>query len=357
MKVLIAPDSFADTLTASEVARAIGEGWRRHRPDDQVRLLPLSDGGKGLLEVLATSRDRLRRVEVAGPQGHPVEAPVLLRSDGTAVIEAAGACGLHLLPPERRWPALATTYGVGQLVETARAEGSRHLVVGLGGSAPIDGGAGALTALGFRLRRADGSGLKIGGGELRELATIEPAWVSAWDDLEVELLADVMTPLYDAADRLGPQQGATPDEVERLTEGLEVLARVAERDLGTAPAAATAPGSGAGGGLGYGLVAGIGARSVPGASRVGGLLGFAEQLMSADLIVTGEARRDVAFVPGPVIDHVEAAGREHGVPVAAVVGRSTADAYPFYDVEEASPAGPDPAGDVVAAGARLAARR
>ena len=358
MRVLVAPDSFGGVLSASRVAAAIAEGWRRVRPHDELDLRPLSDGGEGLLDVLAGPGDSTVEVEVAGPHGHPLHAPVLLAADGTAVIESALACGLALVPPEHRSPMPATTYGVGQLIDAAREAGARRILVGLGGSASVDGGTGALNGLGFRLRVEDGSGLKVGGADLHRVRRVEPTWVADHGDVEVELLADVDVVLGDAARLFGPQKGATPEQVEQLEQALEIWADVAERDLG-APGARDRPGSGAAGGLGFGLAVGLGAPPRDGAERVAQLVGLPTALADAALVLTGEGRLDATSLRGKVVGHLLQLAAERGVAVQGVVGvAEPAAAAVLDDVEAASPDGPgdDPAADAAAAAARLAAR-
>lgn len=359
MRVVIAPDSFGGTLSASQAAAAIAEGWRAVRPEDQLALLPMSDGGEGLLEVVAAPGDREMVVEVADPLGRPRDASLLVRSDGTAVIESAAACGLALLAADERRPLETTTYGVGQLLDAARAAGARRILVGLGGSATVDGGAGALTGLGFRLRVEDGSGLKIGGGQLRRVARVERGWAADWDGVEVDYLADVETALERAAAVFGPQKGAGPREVAVLAEGLAVWADVAERDLAPGRRWRDAPGSGAAGGLGFGLACALGGRLVPGAQMVGELVDLDTALAGADLVITGEGRLDSTTAAGKVVSQVLARAREVGAAGALVVGQVAPDAPADVPVEASAPngPGPDPFGEVVEAAARLARRR
>lgn len=356
MKVVFAPDSFGGTLSARDAAAAMVEGWQRVRPQDEVVVRPLSDGGEGLLEVVARPDDTWVVTEVAGPQGHPLDAAWLWRADGTAVIESARACGLHLLPPERRDPGLATTYGVGQLIDAAWGWGATRIVVGLGGSATVDGGAGALTGLGFRPTVADGSGLKIGADDLHRVAAISRGWAGEWDRNEVTLLADVDATLAQAATRFGPQKGATAAAIPRLDAALAVWAEVAGRDL---PGTITpdTPGTGAAGGLGFGLSAALPhTRLVAGAAEVARMVGLPDAVAGADLVVTGEGRLDATSDQGKVAGFVR---RTAGTRVAAVVGAiADADAAaPFAAVVEASPDGPgdEPSRDVTEAAARLAA--
>lgn len=358
MRVVIAPDGFGGTLTAAEATAAIAAGWRERRPDDAVVEVPLSDGGEGLLEVVADTDDRWVTTEVAGPLGHPVDAVWLLRPDGTAVIESARACGLALVPEEHRSPLHTTTYGVGQLLDAARAEGAERILVGLGGSATVDGGTGALAGLGFRLTVADGSGLKIGGADLHRVVRAEPGWSASFSDVEVVLLSDVTTLLTEAAEVFGPQKGAGPAEVAELTSALEIWADVAERDLAQGVRVREQPGSGAAGGLGFALACALGAHFEPGASTVAALVGLEEVLEGADLVVTGEGRLDATSGAGKVVGTVRELARRHGLAVAAVVGQEGPDAPSLDAVAAAAPDGPgdDPAGEVRAAAARLAER-
>ena len=357
MQVVIAPDGMGGVLPAGDVAAALARGWERERPDDRVVQVPMSDGGEGLLEVLRAVDDRVETVEVAGPRGHPVDAPVLLRPDGTAVVESASACGLARLAPEWRDPLHTTTYGVGEVLDAARVFGARRVLVGLGGSATVDGGAGALTGLGFRLRVADGSGLKVGGGELLRIDRIERTWVDpAWGEVDVELLADVRTPLADAARTFGPQKGASPEAVEQLETALQVWARVAGRDLGV-PDLAERGGTGAAGGLGYGLAAGLGARLVPGAARVADHLDLDTVVRGADLVVTGEGTVDATSWQGKVVGEVHRRARGSQVPVALVAGVADDAAIPqdVVGVERApAPSAEEAREAVESAGARLA---
>lgn len=363
MKVVVAPDSFGGTLTAREAAAAIARGWAQARPGDQLTQMPMSDGGEGLLDVVATNADTWLTAEVADPLGHPRDAAFLLRADGTAVVESAEACGLHLVAAERRNPLHTTSYGVGQLLDAARRAGARRILVGLGGSATVDGGAGALTGLGFRLRTEDGGGVKVGGDDLCRIAHAGTGWASgAWSSLDVELLADVETVLADAARVFGPQKGATPQMVARLEQGLAVWAEVAERDLPGASASrqglAHGTGTGAAGGLGFGLAAALGARLRPGARAVADLVGLDVAVHDCDVVVTGEGRLDATTAAGKVVSEIARLARIQGARALVVAGQVT-DVPPGIDHHEAAaPDGPgmDAAGEVAAAAERLAGR-
>ncbi len=311
-----------------------------------------------MLDVLHRPRDTRVEVEVAGPLGHPVDAWVSLRDDGTAVVESALACGLAHLRPEQRDPLRATTYGVGQLLDAARAAGARRVLVGLGGSATVDGGAGALTGLGFRLRVADGSGLKVGAADLHRVVTIERGWADpAWDDLEVEVLADVQTVLGDAARVFGPQKGATPPVVEQLDAALAHWADVVAAELGDGDLTSQ-PGTGAAGGLGYGLAAALHARLVPGAPAVADLVDLDAHLARADVVITGEGRLDATSLQGKVVGEVLERAGAAGIRVGVVVGAEDEGAEHGDAVVAHAPAeDPDEADEqAAAAGARLAER-
>jgi len=360
VRVLVAPDAFGGTLSAAQAAEAIATGWSTARPDDRVVVMPLSDGGEGLLDVVATPADTWFGLEVCGPLGRPVEAQMLLTADGGAIVETARACGLALIDadgPVRPDPMVTTSYGVGEMIEAALSLGVRRLVVGLGGSATVDGGAGALTGLGMRLRVADGSGLRVGGADLARIARIEMGWAHVPDGLDIAFLADVTTPLTDCARLFGPQKGAGPDDVARLTASLEVLADVVARDLPGAPDR-HAPGTGAAGGLGFGLAAALGGRVLPGAAWVAERVGLAAALAEADVVITGEGRLDATTREGKVVDHVLDAALSARVVPLAVVGAALVDDGRIVDMEAAAPggAGADPAAEVAAAAARLAER-
>lgn len=360
MRVVVAPDSMGGTLGAGRLAAAIAEGWRATRPDDEVVAVPMSDGGEGLLEVVHRAEDTRVDVEVAGPLGHPVQAWLSLRADGTAVVESAQACGLAHLSPDRRNPMRATTWGVGQLLDAAREAGARRILLGLGGSATVDGGAGALSGLGFRLRVADGSGLKIGAADLHRVAAIEHGWVAEdWPEVEVRLLADVHTPLDEAARRFGPQKGASPAMVAELEAALAHWAQVVG-DAFEVPELAARPGTGAAGGLGYGLSAALGAHLVPGVDEVAELVGLAGHLADADVVVTGEGRLDPTTRDGKVVGEVLERARAHGCVLGVVAGRDATAPDGIGDdvLVELAPAEDGAAAEAAAreAAGRLAAR-
>lgn len=299
----------------------------------------------------------IQHAEVSGPRGLPVEADWILDPDGRAIIEAAQACGLALLAPDERDPLATTTWGVGQLVDAARAAGATTILVGLGGSATVDGGAGAVTALGWRTLDTDGSGLKVGGGELTRVAAIEKGWAADWSGVEVLLLADVTTTLGEAPARFGPQKGADAAAVSRLEEALGPWADLVENVFGV-PGLRDTPGAGAAGGLAFGLAAATGGRIVAGAAEVARTVEFEGLVQAADLVITGEGRFDDTSSDGKVVSHVLDRAAAHGVDVVVVCGQANGTDQRFRDIEAAAPngAGDDPAAEVASAAERLAAR-
>ncbi len=311
MRVLIAPDSLKGTCTAVDAARAIAVGWRSARPDDDLTLLPMADGGEGTLDAIEAATTASRRSsEVTGPDGRPVTADWLMLPTGEAVIELAQAAGLPLMA--RLDPLNATTRGVGELIRIALDGGATLVTVALGGSATTDGGAGALAALGVQL--FDGAGLPLpdGGGALRRLAWIDDRSLVSLPSGGVRLLTDVTNPLLGptgAAAVFGPQKGAGGHQVDELEAGLYRLAEV----VGVDPSGA---GFGAAGGAAYGLTSLLGATVVPGAAEVVRICGFPEALLSADVVVTAEGRFDETSMGGKVVGTVITAGREKAIVIA-----------------------------------------
>jgi glycerate 2-kinase len=292
MRVLIAPDKFAGTLTAVEAAQAIAEGWARRAPDDELDLAPMADGGPGFVDVLHEALGgEVLATTVAGPFGDPVPATVLLAGD-TAYVESAQACGLHLTRRERG--AEATTYGVGELVATAVSAGAARVVVGLGGSGTTDGGAGALAALGAT---AEGADLGRGPAGLRGVIAVdlEPAR-EAVAGVELVAACDVdnpLTGLFGAARTFGPQKGLPEELLPEIDGLLEAFAAAVDRRT------ALAPGAGAAGGLGFGLLV-LGASRRPGIELVAEAVDLPARARRADLVLTGEGAFDFSSRSGKV---------------------------------------------------------
>jgi glycerate kinase len=325
MRIVIAPNAFKGSLSALEAATAIGEGIRIAIPDADLVLVPIADGGDGTVDALvAATQGERRSLRVRGPLGDPVDAEYgLIEGGSAAVVEMAKAAGLALVPKEKRDPRVTTTYGVGELLQHAYDGGARHFIVGIGGSATNDGGAGMAQALGYHLLDDRGLELPPGGLALKRLARIHVGGVHAnWKETEVDVACDVTNPLTGprgASAVYGPQKGATPEMVAELDAALHHFAEIIRRDLGVD--VEPLPGAGAAGGLGAGLVAFTAARLAPGAEMVMAALNLDQRLTGADLVVTGEGRLDsqtARFGKGPaaVARHARAAG----IPVVAIGG-------------------------------------
>ncbi|CAJ65408.1 glycerate kinase I [Frankia alni ACN14a] len=316
-RVVIAPDSFKGSATATEVAAALGDGWRSRRPGDEIVTLPIADGGEGTLDVFAAAVPGSVRhpVRVTGPDGRPHDAEWLALPGDVAVVELARASGLPLMPAPD--PLRAQTIGLGEALRAALVGGARRILVALGGSASTDGGTGALAALGARFLDARGAVLPPGGGALPELARVELAGLRTPPPGGVRCLVDVDAPLLGpagAAAVFGPQKGAGPADVDLLAAGLRRLAEV----LGGEPAA---PGAGAAGGTAYGLAAAWGADLVPGVETITEAAGLPAALAGADWVVTGEGRFDRTSLAGKVVGGVLTLARAAGVPLLLAAGQ------------------------------------
>ena len=345
MRIVIAMDKFAGTLTAPEAVQAVTAGWLRTSPEDTVTGVPMSDGGPGFLDSLADAFEGRRRfgerlATVSGPLGTEGTARYRIELRGgaagdadvaghpTAYLEVAEACGLHLVPAEQRDAKAATTYGVGELIAAALDDGAKRLVIGLGGTCTTDGGAGLLAALGAEPAEV----LRAGGGELRSLQSLdlaEPRRRLA--GVEIVIASDVDNPLLGlrgAAAVFGPQKGATEDDVQRLDAALTHFAELAGA-IGQEPGAVRrtldAPGAGAGGGLGYGLML-LGGHRVPGIGTVIAETGLADLIAGADLVITGEGRFDHSSLGGKVPTGVAEAALKSARPCIVLAGRVGAKA-------------------------------
>jgi glycerate kinase len=325
MRVVICPDKFAGTLSAPQVAEAVAAGWAERAPGDEAVLRPLSDGGPGFVEVLAGALGgRLLPVSTTDPLGRPVAAEVLLTDDGTAYVESAQACGLHLLTESERDPKAATSYGLGLLVAAAVEAGARTVVVGLGGSATNDGGAGMLAALGAAPLDVAGYALPYGGAALTAAEALGGA--PRLRDVRLVAATDVdnpLTGLHGASNVYGPQKGASREDVLLLDAALERFAGVLERALRTCPPGLTAlPGGGAAGGLGAAILA-LGGRVTSGIALVTAAIGLDAAFDAADLVITGEGSFDHQSLRGKVVAGVAGAARDRGLPCVVVAGRVT----------------------------------
>ena len=322
MKILVAPDSFGGTLSAVEAAEAVAAGWRRSAPEDEVLLRPLSDGGPGFVDVLASVLSgRRMEVTVPDPFGRQVPATVFRVGD-TAFVESAQATGLHLVDTAERDPLRATSYGVGVMITAAVETGARRIVVGLGGSATNDAGAGMLAALGVAPLDQSGAALPYGGAALVALDRLEG--VPRLRGVELVAASDVDNPLvgqHGASAVFGPQKGASAQDVALLDAALARWAQVTERDLPGAPTGlALLAGGGAAGGLGAALLA-LGPRRESGIELVREVVGLDTAVAAVDLVITGEGSFDSQSLRGKVAAGVARAAAGHDRPCLVLAGQ------------------------------------
>ena len=330
MKIVIAPDSFKESLSAAGVAGALARGLRQALPQAELVECPLGDGGEGTLDaVLAATGGEVRQAQVTGPLGESVKARWgWLAEQRTAFVEMASASGLELVPKARREVLVATSRGTGELLRAALDEGAERLVLAIGGSATNDGGAGLLQALGVRLLDEHEKALAPGGAALAKLARIELTDLHPrLAEVEVVIAADVDNPLcgpQGASHIFGPQKGASPAQVCQLDKALAHFAAITAATLGRD--VKDQPGAGAAGGVGFAALAFLQATFRPGIEVVAELVGLEAALQGADLALTGEGRLDGQTLRGKTPAGVLRLARRHGVPVVAVAG-SLGDGY------------------------------
>jgi glycerate kinase len=328
VRVLVAPDKFRGTLTAPQAARAIAAGWLRARPGDSVECVPMADGGEGTLETMVDAMGgSIERARVSGPLGDPVDAPFGLVRAGEgvmAVVELARASGLQLVSEQRRDALRASTRGTGELIRAALAAKPARVIVGIGGSATTDGGAGIGQGLGVNLLDPRDEPIPPGGEGLLQLARIDASETDpAVSGVAFTVASDVDNPLTGprgAARVFGPQKGASSDDLVLLDRALVHLAAVVERDLGVD--LRDTPGAGAAGGSGFGLMAFCGARLRSGVEVVMDAISFGRRLQGADLVITGEGKLDEQSLHGKTPDGVLRAAREAGLAAAILCGRA-----------------------------------
>ena len=334
MKIVVAPQSFKGSLSAREVADAIVSGIRRVLADAEVVVLPMADGGEGTVDALVfATGGRTMQTEVSGPLGDRVIAAWGILGDGaTAVVEMAAASGLVLVPADRLDPLTATTYGTGELVRAALDSGCHRIIIGIGGSATNDGGAGMAQALGAKLTDREGRELPPGGAALASLRQIDISGLdSRLAESQVTVACDVTNPLCGkegASWVYGPQKGATEEMCRQLDDALANYASVIKKDLGID--IRDMPGAGAAGGLGAGLVAFAGARLVPGIEIVSDAVGLVEHLKGASLVLTGEGRLDTQTTFGKTVAGVAKHAKVLGVPVVVIAGELHGDLKELY---------------------------
>ncbi|MEX0886406.1 MAG: glycerate kinase [Phycisphaeraceae bacterium] len=330
MRIIAAPDSFKEAISAADAARAIAAGCRRAAPDVDVDTCPVADGGEGTVNALVTATaGRLRHTTVAGPLNDPVRATwgrlgQVVGQPSTAVIELAAASGLPLVPVARRNPAHATTYGTGQLIKAALDAGAERIILGIGGSATNDGGAGAAQALGVGFIDDTGSAITqpLTAAHLPTIARID---LSTRDprlrDTKLVVACDVTNPLLGAdgaAAVYGPQKGATPAQIPELDRALAHLADLIERDVGLD--VRHTPGAGAAGGMGAAALALLGGKLERGVELVLEAVDFHRRVAAAELCITGEGKLDGQSLSGKAVAGVTRAAARHHVPTVALVG-------------------------------------
>lgn len=332
MKIVIAPDSFKENLTSLEVAGELETGLKRVWPDATYVKVPMADGGEGTVQSLVDATGgQIVKVEVSGPMGARVMASYGLLGDGkTAVIEMAEASGLPLVPKELRNPLVATTFGTGELIGDAIKRGVHEIILGIGGSATNDAGAGLAQALGVRFLNFGGAPIPdlIAGGHLDKVQAVDMSMVNpGLAKIHISVACDVTNPLCGekGASRVyGPQKGATPEMVEQLDKNLAHFAHVIKRSIGQD--VIDRPGAGAGGGIGAGLMAFTNATLKRGVELVVAATRLEEHMQGASLAITGEGRVDFQTAFGKTPSGVAVAARKYGVPVVAIGGGLSDDA-------------------------------
>ncbi|MFB6500391.1 glycerate kinase [Bacillus haynesii] len=336
MKIVIAPDSFKESMTSLEAARSIEKGFKAVLSDAEYVNIPVADGGEGTVQALvdATGGDIVYQT-VTGPLGKPVKAAYGLLGDGkTAVIEMAEASGLHLVPPGQRNPLLTTTRGTGELILDAAEKGVSTIIIGLGGSATNDGGAGMAAALGAKFINRDGEEIENGGGALAEIAKIDVSGLNPkLKHIQFEAACDVDNPLTGprgASAVFGPQKGANSEMTALLDQNLKHYAASVKAELGCE--IDSIPGAGAAGGLGAGLCAFLNAELKSGVDIVLDTLSFSERIKGADLVITGEGKIDGQTVSGKTPAGVAKRARSENIPVIAFAGSLGEGCELVYDI-------------------------
>jgi len=329
-KVLIAPDSYKESLSALEVSQAIEEGFRQIFPDWTYEKVPMADGGEGTTQSLVdATKGTIKKANVSGPLGDEIESFYGLSGDGnTAIIELAAASGLELIEESERKPMEASTWGLGGLIRSALDDGVEKIILGLGGSATTDGGAGMIQSLGGQLLDENKEQIPPGGEGLKDLATIDLAQIDTrLENVTIEVASDVTNPLtgkQGAAYVYGPQKGANAEQVEELDKNLKHFSDIIKRDLGKD--VEDIAGSGAAGGTGAGLLAFLDADLRKGSHLIIDMLNLEEKIATADLVITGEGSINDQTVYNKAPIAVAKIAKKYELPTIAIAG-SLLDGY------------------------------
>lgn len=335
MKIVIAPDSFKESLSATQVAQAIARGVKHAIPDATTVCLPMADGGEGTVDAVLGATDSKRRTKtVHNANGEPISASWAWLGDDTAVIEMAAAAGLEHIPRDQRDPMKASSFGVGELILDALDAGVRRIVLGLGGSATNDAGAGMMQALGLRVLDQSGNALEPGGAALTRCHRIDTSGLDPrLSHIDVTIASDVNNPLCGptgASAIFGPQKGASPQQVKSLDHALSCFADACLHALGKDMR--EQPGSGAAGGVGFAAHAFLRARFRPGVEVIAEISGLSQAIEGAALVITGEGRMDAQTLRGKTPMGVANVCRAAGVPVIAIAGSLGQDYQALYPV-------------------------
>lgn len=334
MRIVIAPDSFKECLSATSVAAAISAGIKKVDPEAEMVCIPVADGGEGTVEaIVSATNGKIKETPSVDALNRPIRSFYGILGDGkTAVIEMAAASGIELIAPEERNPLITSTYGTGLLLKAAIDNGFKNIILAIGGSATNDGGAGMAQALGFDLQDKNGAPIEQGGGSLADLYSIDSSHVHPLlSTVKITVACDVRNPLLGTSGATfvyGPQKGATLPMLETLEENMAHFSTILQQNFGTS--FAEIPGSGAAGGLGAGLLAFCKAQLISGFELINQLTHLEDQISRADLVFTAEGRIDSQTAFGKTISGVAQLGKKHQVPVIALAGKIEDDLTGLY---------------------------
>ncbi|MBW8333216.1 MAG: glycerate kinase [Prolixibacteraceae bacterium] len=334
MQIVVAPDSFKECLTATQVSLAISDGIKRIVSEAEITCIPVADGGEGTVEALVTATGgKIVPVKSVDALNRPIQSFFGILGDGkTAVIEMAAASGIELLAPEERNPLITTTFGTGLLIKAALDAGFSQIIIGIGGSATNDGGAGMAQALGIKFQDKNGNPIGLGGGSLGELFTIDDSEVHPkLQNTKITVACDVRNPLFGTSGATyiyGPQKGATPEMLEILESNLIRYSEILQQKLGMN--ISEIPGAGAAGGLGAGLMAFCKAELVPGFELISKLTNLEKHIGQASLVFTAEGKIDSQTAFGKTISGVARLAKKYQVPVIALAGTVTDNLTELY---------------------------